>query len=100
MMQEQKVQPEGAWTPKETKAVERLVLCLKLRSLVLKRGDGEGMSLDNMKAVTNGLSNQFWNEERDRATDTYREAFNQKKGRRDCLQDRGKESDPRMRGEH
>jgi hypothetical protein len=48
-----------AWTEKQQQAVKKLVICLRLRSQVIRRDQVDGINGENMKALCNVFENLF-----------------------------------------
>lgn len=47
------------WTEKQTGAIKKLIICLRLRSQVIKRGELDGINSENMKSLRNVFENLF-----------------------------------------
>ena len=59
MSREEGAADQGEWTDKQRQAVKRLVICLRLRSQVIRRDEVAGINSENMKALRNVFENLF-----------------------------------------
>ena len=59
MSREQDAAGPGMWTEKQLQAVKKLVICLRLRSQVIRRDQVDGINGENMKALRNVFENLF-----------------------------------------
>ena len=58
-MQREMTAAGGAWTEKQTQAVKKVMICLRLRSQVIRRARLDGINVENMKALRNVTQNLF-----------------------------------------